>query len=303
MQHKQIYKCLQNDKVASFVKRQYITSYSRYFVGHEDECKRMLEHSFEALKKSQEGGLNSEKWNKAIYMISKDIFKIHDDSFWFSKMHYAYKTLIRPKKDYESVSSLLKGKIIHDFGCDGGFFSLELLRNGYNVVLSDVVDHRIPEVKHLAFHHMKNPTDVGFLSDTVDTTIVKTVLHHIDKKYLLKVLTKLKKTGSRIIVEEDIYGAPSFMKDASDKLISQKNFKEFASMSLEEQYQYCTLTDYFSNAVIYGRPDITFPFNFKTVDEWKSIFKSAGFNLKDCVINGFNDWKLTQNCQAWFVLD
>jgi len=303
MQHKNIYKCLQNDKVATFVKQQYVVSYSRYFLGHQKECKKMLDSAFDLLKKSQEEGLNGEKWNKAVYTISKDIFRIRDDSYWFSKMHYAYKTLIRPKKDYESVSSLLKGKTIHDFGCDGGFFSLELLRNGYNVVLSDVVDHRIPEVKSLSFYHMRSPIDVAQFGEKVDATIVKTVLHHIDNKYLKNVLHKLKKIGGRIIVEEDIYGVPSFIRDTSDKLISQVNFKEFASMNLEEQYQYCALTDYFSNAVIYGRPDITFPFNFKTVEEWKTIFRSAGFAVKECVINGFNDWKLTQNCQAWFVLE
>ncbi len=303
MQHKHIYKCLQNDKVATFVKQQYIASYSRYFFGHEKECKKMIENAFDLLRKSQEEGLSVKKWNKAVYMISRDIFKIRDDSYWFSKMHYAYKTLIRPKKDYEAVSSLLKGKTIHDFGCDGGFFSLELLRDGYNVVLSDVVDHRIPEIKNISFYYMTNPTDVAQFSEKVDTTIVKTVLHHIDNKYLSKVLHKLKKVGGRIIIEEDIYGVPYFIRDTSDKLISQVNFKEFASMNLDEQYQYCVLTDYFSNAVIYGRPDITFPFNFKTVEEWKEIFKSVGFTVKECVVNGFNEWKLTQNCQAWFVLE
>ncbi|MCX6730595.1 MAG: hypothetical protein NTZ55_02000 [Candidatus Roizmanbacteria bacterium] len=303
MQHKLIYKCLQNEKVTAFVKRQYIASYSRYFSGHENECRDMLESAFDVLQKSQENGLNKTKWNKAVYTISKDIFQIRNDSFWFNKMHYAYKTLIRPKKDYEAVSALLKGNIVHDFGCDGGFFSLELLRDGFNVVLSDVVDHRISEVKNLPFYYMKSPVDVGYLKDKIDTTIVKTVLHHIDKRYLATVLKKLKKTGSRIIVEEDIYGVPSFIRDASDKLISQKNFKEFASLSLEEQYQYCVLTDYFSNAVIYGRPDITFPFNFMSVDDWKSVFEAAGFTVQKCIINGFNNWKLTQNCQAWFVLD
>ena len=303
MQHKIIYKCLQNDTVTAFVKKQYTMSYSRYFSGHESECRNMIEDAFDALKKSQHNGLNSEKWNKAVYMISQDIFKIRNDSFWFNKMHYAYKTLIRPKKDYKSVISMIQGKKVHDFGCDAGFFSLELLRHKFHVVLSDVVDHRIPEIKKLPFHFMKSPTDVAIFKDDSDTTIVKTVLHHIDKKYLLTVLKKLKKTGGRIIIEEDIYGVPAFIRDTSDKLILQANFKEFASLSLDEQYQYCVLTDYFSNAVIYGRPDITFPFNFKTVDEWKRVFKSAGFTLTDCVINGFNDWKLTQNCQAWFVLN
>lgn len=303
MQHKPIYKCLQNEKVMAFVVKQYVGSYTRYFSGHESECKIMLETAFSALKKSQDAGLSTEKWNKAVYMISRDIFKIHDDSFWFSKMHYAYKTLIRPKKDYESVTSFLKGKVIHDFGCDGGFFSLELIHDGFEVVLSDVVDHRIAEVKDLPFHYMKTPVDVADFSKKIDTTIVKTVLHHIDKKYLAQVLLKLKKTKSRIIVEEDIYGVPPFIRDTSDTLICQKNFKEFASMSLTEQYQYCVLTDYFSNAVIYGRPDITFPFNFKTVEEWKTSFEAVGLTVKECVINGFNDWKLTQNCQAWFILE
>lgn len=303
MQHKIIHKCLQNENVTAFVKKQYTMSYSRYFSGHENECKNMIETAFDTLKKSQQNGLSTEKWNKAVYTISQDVFKIHNDSFWFNKMHYAYKTLIRPKKDYEAVLPLIRGKAVHDFGCDGGFFSLELLRHKFRVVLSDVVDHRIPEVKNLPFHFMKTPTDVANFHDKIDTTIVKTVLHHIDKKYLLHVLQELKKTKTRIIVEEDICGVPNFIGYTSDKIISQKNFKEYATLSPAEQYQYCVLTDYFSNAVIYGRPDITFPFNFKTVDEWKVVFKAAGFTLKDCIINGFNDWKLTQNCQAWFILD
>lgn len=303
MHNKLIYSCLQNERLVDFVKKQYIKSYRRYFVGHEDEIKEMIEKSFELLIISQKKGSNKENLTKAVYEISKNIFKIKDDSFWFNKMHYAYKTLIRPKKDFEAIESLIKGNRIHDFGCDGGFFSLELMRNNYNVVMSDVIDHRIPEVIHLPFHLMKNPNDVGFINDSVTTTIVKTVLHHIDSRNIVSVLKKLRKSRSRLIIEEDTYGFSDNLRYMSDTLLSQKEFRYFSSLTKEEQYQYCLLTDYFSNAVIYGRPDITFPFNFKTVDEWRELLKKSGFTIDQCIINGFNSWKLTQNSQIWFVCD
>lgn len=301
--NKLIYSCLQNEKLVFFVKKQYINSYKKYFTGHENEVEEMIQKSFDSLITSQKKGPNKESLNKAVYEISKNIFKIKDDSFWFNKMHYAYKTLIRPKKDFETISKLIKGSLIHDFGCDGGFFSLELLRNHYQVVMSDVIDHRIPEVVHLPFYLMKNPNDVGFVHDLVSTTIVKTVLHHIDSKYVLKVLKKLRLSHSRLIIEEDTYGFSDNARYMSDNLLNQKEFRLFSSLSKAEQYHYCVLLDYFSNAVIYGRSDITFPFKFKTINEWKKLFSQAGFTISHCIINGFNDWKLTQNCQVWFVLD
>lgn len=303
MHNKLIHSCLQNEKLVDFVKKQYITSYKRYFAGHEIEVEEMIEKSFDVLIASQKKGAHKENLNKAVYEISRNIFKIKNDSFWFNKMHYAYKTLIRPKKDFESISTLIKGNLIHDFGCDGGFFSLELLRNQYGVVMSDVIDHRIPEVLHLPFHLMKSPNDVGFINDSVTTTIVKTVLHHIDSKYILSVLKKLRKSQSRLIIEEDTYGFSDNLRYMSDNLLSQKEFRFFSSLTREEQYHYCVLVDYFSNAVIYGRPDITFPFKFKTVDEWRQLLTQAGFTVNQCIINGFNDWKLTQNSQVWFVCD
>ena len=303
MHNKLIYSCLQNEKLVSFVKKQYITSYKRYFIGHEDDVEDMIEKAFHVLISSQKKGSKKDDLSRAVYDISKNIFQIKNDSFWFNKLHYAYKTLIRPKKDFESISSHIKGKTIHDFGCDGGFFSLELLRNHYGVVMSDVIDHRISEVAHLPFYLMKKPNDVGFVDKSISTIVVKTVLHHIDKKYIVNVLKKLRMSQSRLIIEEDTYGFSDSIQYMSDSLLSQKAFKVFASFSKEEQYLYCVLTDYFSNAVIYGRPDITFPFKFKTIDEWKELFKAAGFTLNKCIINGFNDWKLTQNCQVWFVLD
>lgn len=303
MHNKLIYSCLQNERLIEFVKKQYTDSYKRYFAGHEVEVEDMIKKSFEILITSQKKGPNKVNLNKAVYEISKNIFQIKNDSFWFNKMHYAYKTLIRPKKDFESISGMIKGDLIHDFGCDGGFFSLELLRNQYNVVMSDVIDHRIPEVLHLPFHLMNNPNDVGFVKDSVTTTIVKTVLHHIDSKHILSVLKKLRMSQSRLIIEEDTYGFSDNLHYMSDNLLSQKEFRFFSSLTTEEQYQYCILTDYFSNAVIYGRPDITFPFKFKTVDEWRELLTQVGFSVNKCIINGFNEWKLTQNSQVWFVCD
>ncbi len=303
MQYQAIFRGLKNEKVVNFVMKQYINSYVRYFSGHEDEATHMIEKAFFKLKESQRTGNNKDKLHETIYSISNNIFRVKDDSFWFNKMHYAYKTLIRPKKDFETIKPLLSGRIIHDFGCDGGFFALELLKEGYKVLLSDVIDHRIVEVKNSPFYLMKNPTDVGHLDTVVDSTIVKTVLHHIDNKYLMGVLKKLRSTKSRLIIEEDVYGIPTIIQHASKNLVSQENFIEYASFSLEEQYDYAVLTDYFSNSVIYGRPDITFPFEFKTVSEWIEIFTKAGFQVVTCVVNGFNTWKLTQNCQAWFVCE
>ncbi|MFH0773795.1 MAG: hypothetical protein V1922_05810 [bacterium] len=296
---------LQNERVVSFVQKQYLSSYQRYFSGHEDEVETMIKSAFSLLIESHRNysKIHIPSLEKATKDISRNLFHIHDDTHWFNKMHYAYKLFVRPKQDYAFIHQYLLNGNVHDFGCDGGYFSFELLKNNHNIFLSDIVDHRIKEINHVPFYLMKTPIDVQKMDTQFDNGIVKTVLHHINGKYLKTVLRKLRSMHKRIIIEEDIFGIPTLLQYCSKNIIRQEAMQQYASLDLNEQYQYNILTDFFSNAVIYNRLDINFPFQFHTVEEWISILHEVGFTNVICKVTGFNEWKLTQNCQAWFICD
>lgn len=296
---------LHNNKVVSLVQSRHISSYRNYFSGHENEAEEMIRKAFTLLSDSHKNHskIHIPSLEKVTRDIGRKLFHIYDDTHWFNKMHYAYKLFVKPEKDYTFIKEYLTGNVIHDFGSDGGFFSFELLKNNHTVYLSDVVDHRIKEVRNVPFYLMKNPTDIQEQDTPFDIGIVKTVLHHIDSKYLKVVLSKLRATHKRLIIEEDIFGVPSFLQYCSKDIFQQKGMREYAALTIDEQYQYNVLTDFFSNAVIYDRLDINFPFRFHTVEQWMSLLKETGFTDITCKVTGFNEWKLTQNCQAWFICD
>lgn len=294
-----VIRALQNKKVVSFVKTSFEQSYSEFFKDHEKEVQKMLNKSFRLLAKS-----NSRNFKRIINTINHEIFGKDNPEFWFNQMYFKYKTQTRPETDFQRLKSYLNGKSVLDFGCGAGFLSTKLDKAGFTVITSDVLQYRIPEAQHLPFYLIRNSMRIPIESKSVDVTIAKTVLHHINQRYHLNVLRELERiTNKRVIIEEDVYGLPVDIKEVRDKLKNQNLLKQFLSMDLDEQLSSLMLKDYFANAAIFGHSEMRFPFSFKTLDQWESILTDSNLKINKIIVEGFEKYKLTTNCQVWIICD
>lgn len=61
--------------------------------------------------------------------------------------------------------------------------------------------------------------------------------------------------------------------------------------------------DYYVNIASKGIVEMNMPFQFKTLEQWLSIFSQAGLELVDLTQLGFFKDTLNRNFQMYFTLD
>lgn len=292
---------LQNREAVGFVNGLIKESYQDYFKGHEEEVGAMVDRTWVLL--GENAGADSEKLQQTVTKINSEIFRKQDPSFWFNAMYRTYKTDLRPKKDFAKLQQYIDGKRVLDYGSGGGYLALLISQNGYEVSTTDVIDYRVNEAKHLPFKAMVSPTDIPYPDNNFDTTIIKAVLHHIDAVNLPTVLSELRRVSKRLIIEEDTYDVPNDLPGMEDVRKSQPQLEKFIAMSREDQLQALMLIDYFSNAIAQGVVEMNFPFQFKSVDQWKTVLESHGLELTDAKLLGFQPGNVNKSCHVWLVSD
>ena len=166
----------------------------------------------------------------------------------------------RAKRSFYLVEPYLIGNKILDLGAGDGLLALEIHKQlKKDVVLVDIVDYNDTDLPLIVY----NPDEKIPLADQeVDTTILYTVLHHAsDPELLLKEATRITKT--RLVIVEGYI-------EEEDKRITNIFF------------------DWFYNRVI-GDEDINVPLNFLSVNGWKLILKSLGFDITENIYLGIHE--------------
>ncbi len=301
MVNKVLFGALQNEVATTFVKDTLLQSYTYFFPLNEKEIKQKLNKAFSLLieaGKTEDLGL----FTSAIRKIHKEIFFNQDKEYWFSLLYRNYKVSTRSKVDFEIIAPLIKGKVL-DFGSNGGYYALELTRNGFDVHTTDVLDCRDGSAKHIPFVQMKKPDVVPFTKNSFDTTIVKTVFHHINDDDLISVLRSLHSISKRVLIKEDIYGVTEddFLQES---ILSTDPFlKRYIEIGSKNQFDALVLVDFFGNIIAHGIDNMSLPFNFKTLSEWKILLSSVGFKITKIQWYGFEKTKLHQNLQVWIMCE
>ena len=149
---------------------------------------------------------------------------------------------------------------ILNFGCGLNLYSDYLVDAGYNVIALDINDISVSKkVKPIIYDGIKIPTNLKF-----DCAIITTVLHHIPEPVCIDILQQLKNYNKQIIIMED--NNTSFLTPAW-------------SMFTNLQF-------------------LNHPLNFKTCQEWKTIFSNY-FKIKNLKIDkdacSFNLFPLKDN--------
>jgi 2-polyprenyl-3-methyl-5-hydroxy-6-metoxy-1,4-benzoquinol methylase len=166
----------------------------------------------------------------------------------------------RAKRSCNLVAPYLVGNTILDLGAGDGLLAFEIHKQlQKNVVLVDIVDYNDTDLPLIVYH----PNDQIPLADQeIDTTILYTVLHHASNpEHVLKEATRITKT--RLVIVEGY---------------------------IEEEKKRMTniFFDWFYNRVI-GDEDINVPLNFLSVNGWKHILKSLGFDITEHIYLGINE--------------
>lgn len=294
---------LEDEAVVKFVKQNLTLSYSLFFKSHENQIKEMINKSFQLLIDNYSKFNDKKSLQKTVEIIGRNIFHKNRPYFWFNRMYNEYKKYIRPRKDYERIKDYIIGKTVLDFGCGTGYIALELQNDGFNVLTTDVLDYRVREAKKLTFIKTENPKIIPYPDDIADTTIVKSVLHHIDNDNVVPVLKELRRLSRRLVIEEDVYYPSLNLKGLNYLRTIQPSLDHFLKLSKLQQYYAIALMDYFANAVAFGKLNINFPFTFRTVVQWRSVLYNAGFKITKIIFEGFEKDKVHPNCQVWLVCD
>ena len=78
---------------------------------------------------------------------------------------------------------------------------------------------------------------------------------------------------------------------------------DYLAMLPEHQLKTLILIDYYVNIASKGIVDMNIPFRFKTIEEWLSLFDTAGLGPVGITQIGFFKNTLNRTFQLYFILD
>lgn len=310
-----IFEALRNEKVTEFVKGTLQENYRNFFKHHEKEAQEMIEDAFQLLIVNANISKRISKFsdkadndyiqvlNGAFTYVYNAIFQKKNPLFWFNQEYIKYKRDVRSERDFEQIEKFIKNQTVLDFGCGTNYFALKLKKEGFKVLTTDILDYRAQETKDLSFQKMANPADVPYSDEKVDTVIIKTVFHHVEDFYIPLILRNLPKSTTRLIIKEDVIQPFSSVEGLKEARSKQPRLKKYLLMDKNSQLQTLILFDFFGNAIAQGILEMSLPFNFKTVDQWKKIIETNNFKVVKTILSGFEKDKLHSSCQVWLICD
>lgn len=194
--------------------------------------------------------VNDAKKGKSLLEIEIRLAKLIETLFKNENVKLPYQRA-RAQRSYKKIKSNLIGNSVLDLGCGDGML-LKILNQSFDALGIDVIDYRSKENKFLPFANYSEGGIIDLPDKCVDNTILWTVLHHSDNPiHLLNEAERI--TRHRIVLVEGY---------ANDPHVHQIN----------------CFFDWFAN-----RPgkniDVNVPYNFKTTEEWKSLFNKLGCKL------------------------
>ncbi|OGJ37653.1 MAG: hypothetical protein A3A82_01945 [Candidatus Pacebacteria bacterium RIFCSPLOWO2_01_FULL_47_12] len=292
-----ICKALRDSHATDFVKKVFICHYKNFF--DKNYTERILNDTFSQFISSQESEISITKLRNVLIDLSKSVYSTKKNKRFF-KSYQAYKSTIKPNYYYSIVSEDIIGNKILDFGSGNGYLSKIFQVNKYSIINTDILDYSKVNSKLIPFIKLADVSDIRKKIPKVDTIVVITVLHHINRSQLDPILKELSQLTKRIIVIEDIIN-PEFFRNQSVKQSALVN--ELLLLSTESRNHAINLTDFYGNVVAQKLTSMKLPFEFKTLNNWCEIFEKNGFIVRNLKELGFPKTSFHGFYQAKIVCD
>jgi ABC-type Fe3+/spermidine/putrescine transport system ATPase subunit/SAM-dependent methyltransferase len=180
----------------------------------------------------------------------------------------------RSIKIANEVKPFLMGDTVADIGCGDGLVAWHLRSFARKLILTDVEDYLDPRIK-FPFRRYSEGQQLP-LDESVDTSLLLTVLHHAQDP--LRLLRETKRiTKNRLIVIESVFGV------SNDKAAPGSVLR---NMTFDGQLEYQTFLDWLYNRIFHD--GVPVPFNFNTPEAWQSIFEDMGWKIEKIIDLGID---------------
>ncbi|MCR4326805.1 MAG: class I SAM-dependent methyltransferase, partial [Candidatus Roizmanbacteria bacterium] len=226
-----------------------------------------------------------------------------DKNHWFLKEYLDCKRNRKPQIEMEAIKPYVKGRKILDFGSGAGFHASYLKTKGLHIDTTDVIDFRDVVANGLPFELMQTSNRIPYLDNEFDSILAIMVLHHARAQDQQSLLQDLGRIGKRLIIKETTYDLSSLDSKANSFFSEQPIFKQFVSLEVGKQKLAVSLIDLFTNAVASGWSEMSLPFQYRTIPEWKVMLAEANFKLVNIVILGFDPRQVTPDSRIIIVAD
>lgn len=175
---------------------------------------------------------------------------------------------------HSQVASWIVGDDICDLGCGDGKVGKLIASDGKNVTLADVYQHPHIVDTGLPFSLFSQSDSVPLAENSVDTTLLLTVLHHADNPVaLLKEGIRITRPRGRVILIESVFGI-------TPEQAAGVKAESFGALSFEEQRLANIFFDHLYNRLIHFSSNpankVNVPFNFSTPEKWASLLAQCG---------------------------
>lgn len=187
--------------------------------------------------------------------------------------------------EFHKVQSLL------DFGCGNGYI-LQYMKKTYNIKtaigleIENKLQEKIEEKIGLQiFDDMNSISNEEILFDSV---LIIHVFHHLNDNDIIKQFQKILPLLSK---RSFIYVSEDYLGELGEEATSAYD-KKYDLLTIEEKRRLLEINDFWSNIFIYHRNKAFQKNNFKTVDEWSTLFEKFGLKIKFIWKKGFNSKRL-----------
>lgn len=239
---------------------------------------------------------------KSLGMVAESLKQYLKDSD-FKTIYQNYISRKSFKDKLGDLQKFIEGHpLVADIGCGNGDVSEAIAQNVpgvRKVIATDIKKYKENTNPLVEFRLQLYPDKIPIESNTVDTVILRNVLHYVEEgsqEDLIRDINRILKTGGKVIIQEDMY-SNTLQAEYKGELL-----ESFLQLNDKGKKAVLSLGNWLRNTVS-GGGDIGTHFSYRSMDEWEAIFNKLGFSVINKQFLGIPEDSFTFAPRGFFVLD